>query len=415
MRKILTILMSVVLVLNLGVRAAGAEMELEIPDVEVSGDGTIYVPVILHTALQGDSIGIAYEYDEAVLEACPEFATWGRKGILQDFSLENSGVWAAGQAQNLEGTVCVLAFRIRSGAQLTETKVSCTVTVKNDATKVGSFTAEGRLYRVCDHQYGKWTSQGESGHIRECSLCTQKQAQSHRWNEGVAADHPTKDYVDILTQTCEVCGATRSREIEGQESLTPTQPATEPEVPEKPEYETMPPQTEPPVEVPTVPQPQKQEITGNQSDGGNRGEGADRNESGRNENAGDHSHAGNQEKPGTQQNPGNQSGPANPGQEDKWVNTGSQGNGNNPDPEDPDHTHENEIPIPTERPIAVPVPAATEDHIHEQPQETVHDHEHEAPPAQNMGPSLLALLAAAAAVAGAVGLVSWLVKRRKRK
>ena len=90
------------------------------------------------------------------------------------------------------------------------------------------------------------------------------------------------------------------------------------------------------------------------------------------------------------------------------------------------HSQENQQENHTEPPIAIPIPEGVEipeellqhDHDHEtEPTEEVHDHDHEhvAVDTEQAGVSLLALLLAVALIAGAVVLITVLLKRKKRK
>lgn len=430
MRKIVVILMTLVLMLNLSIVAMGAENELQIPDVSVGADQTIYVAVVLNTSAVGDTIGVTYSYDKSVLEAIPEAATWGQKGVLQDFNQQDSGVWAASKAQDLKGTICVLAFRVKNGATLTRTTVSCTVTIKNDATKVGTYTAEGAVYAVCDHKYSSWESQGNLLHSKKCTVCGETQSQSHDWDDGSISDHPTNPALSLLTHTCKTCGETRSQETSKQNDMElPTMPPAPTEEPEEIEFVTIPPATEPPAERPTSPsQTGNQNNSNNQHNSNNQSNSNHQNSSGNQNNSNNQSNSNNQGNSNltdyNQGANGNQSNSQN--QQSGTQNDSTHNVENGTNSESGNHSHENQQENHTEPPIAIPIPEGVEipeellqhDHDHEtEPTEEVHDHDHEhvAVDTEQAGISLMALLLAVALIAGAAVLITVLMKRTKRK
>lgn len=444
-------LMAITLVLNLGVAAMGAEKDLEIADVPLQKGQTAYVAVVLNASAVGDSIGVTYSYDKSVLEALPSSATWGKQGLLQDFNRQDSGVWAAAQPQDLQGTVCVLAFRVKDGAALTKTTVSCTVTIKNDTENLGTFTAEGMVYAVCSHSFGNWTEENGLVHSHKCSLCGEYQNQSHTWNKGSLSDHPSNTTLQILTQTCEECGATKTTEVSRLDSVEiPTNPSVEKptEAPEEPEIMTMPPQTEPPVTRPTEPSTDNKGDTGTKLPSGNQNNSNNQDSSGNQNNSNNQNNSGSQSKPeinDTAEDLKDYNNPSSGSNQNSSGNKNPSGNKNESDKKDPDtekeqstvpadeeneghdHSHEDN----TRPPIAVPAPGVTETPTEPEtvPQETDaqevetlpivhdehdHDHVHEEPAPVITGTSVLALVFAVALVALAGFLTTVLFKRLKK-
>jgi len=432
MRKIITIFMTLLMCMNLAFGAHAAEGVLSIPEVPVSEGQTIYVAVTLTESVIGDSVGITYGYDKAVLEAIYSSATWGKEGMLQDFSREDSGVWASGKAMDLKGTVCILAFRVKSGVTLTETAVSCTVTVKNDAETVGTYQAQGKIYAVCDHGYTKWESSGNLSHSRVCEKCGDKQTQTHMWGEGIISDHPENSHVDLITYTCEVCGAERTEEIANQGEHTQPPVGTEPptEAPTEPEYVTRPPETTPPATRPTYPRPgeatqplptepqkptegQETEHSETQEPTAGQNSNANQNAGGTLTDYNDKGSAGNKNSETTHSPSESQNDPTAPVEGTETEESQPTVN--------PYHNQGADPMAPTNHPIAVPVPATEEPHDHDEhqttlPTEPVHDHTHDGEQtAHETGVSVMALGVAAMLVAVAIGLTVILLKRIKHK
>ena len=447
MRKFIVILMALALCLGMTVGAYAAEDTLSIPDVAVQQGQTVYVAVTLTESVTGDSVGITYSYDKDVLEAVPGSCTWGKQGMLQDFSRSDSGVWAVAQSQDLKGTLCVLAFQVKKGVTLTETTVTCTVTVKNDAETVGTYTATGRIYAVCDHNYAPWESGGELTHSQSCEHCGQTQTQTHVWDDGVVMDHPTDGQKDLLVHTCTVCGATREQEIadqgSAQVSTMPTQPVEEPEGPEittfpqeAPETATRPPQQKPEDHGSVRPtegqdpgtqngQPGSQESSGNQNPAGSQGNAGSQTGSGQltdyNQPGGNNQNSsGNQTGTVSQNSGGNQTGTAfqnNGGNQTGQVEqpVGSNAAESAVQDQTHDHVHEqNQNPVAVPIPEGVEIPEQTEipDHTHAA---TEPEHIHETLTPEETGVSLLALLFAVLLVVGAAVLATILMKRIRHK
>lgn len=465
MRKFIVKLMILVLCLSMTVGVYAAEEILVIPDISVQQGQTVYVAVTLTESVVGDSMGVIYSYDKEVLEALPDSSTWGKQGMLQDFSQSDSGVWAIAQAQDLKGTVCVLAFRVKKDVTLTETTVTCTVTVKSDAEVVSTYTATGRVYALCDHQYSQWKNGGDLSHSQICEHCGQEQTQTHIWNDGVISEHPTDNQKQLLVYTCTVCGATRQQEIANQGSQKPTEPprSTEPpaETPTEPELTTFPPEepetaTRPPQQYPENNESQRPTEgqnpntqsgqTGNQANSGNQNTAGNQNPSGGQGNAdnqtgsgqltdynqgtsNNQNDSGNQTGSGQTTNPnqgtnsnqntsGNQTGSVSQNQNNQTDHNGQTDDADGVEPEDEHHDHvHDESASSNQAPVAIPIPEGVEipDHTHETPTEPVHDHVHETPGPEQTGVSLLALLVAVLLVAVAVVLIMVLMKRIKRK
>lgn len=245
MKKPICILLILLLLSSLSCTALAAENGLTLSDAGGQPGQTVYLAVALRDSLMGDSVGISYSYDAAILEAVPGSCSWSSQGVLQDFDGHDQGVWANGSTKDLKGTICVLAFRIRPDVTFTETTVSCTLVVQNGGAEVGSFTAEATVSLDCNHEYGNFVDQGSIGHSRECGLCGRKQTQSHSWDEGIVKENPDSKEIDWKVFTCTVCGGTQSYEVPKSEEAKPEE--TKPAAPSEtyPTLPTAPSETEP--------------------------------------------------------------------------------------------------------------------------------------------------------------------------
>ena len=212
MKKWIALFLALLLVSSLSLTALAAEDTLSLSDASGQEGDIVYLAVSLNEPIRGNTIGITYSYDAALLQAQPDYCSWSIAGLMKDFDSNNAGVWASGNTQDLSGTICVLAFQLK--APLTEgTAVSCTMIIKDSSTTMGTFTAQATVSTTCDHQYSNWSDNGAIGHHRVCTLCNAPQTQSHTWDEGVLSDNPDNPFSQLKTYTCSVCAGTKSVEV----------------------------------------------------------------------------------------------------------------------------------------------------------------------------------------------------------
>lgn len=248
MKRMLSILLAMAVVWMLALPCAAAGEGITITNATAKPGETVYLRVALNEDLDGDSIGISYSFDSSLLKDQYRYSTWERNGTMQDFSYKKSGVWANSAAENLQGDICTLAFKVRDNAEFLETKITCYVTIKNDGQLVGEYTAEATVCVPCEHQYGEPVSDGVFGHSNTCELCGHKVTKSHEWQEKEQIEDPENEKLILQISECSVCGEQKETPVElKQDDTIPTDPIhpTEPTV-------TMPEPTEP--DFPTKPQ-----------------------------------------------------------------------------------------------------------------------------------------------------------------
>lgn len=220
MKKVIIVLTALLMSAVLAVSVYAEQSIVKLEDTTSQPGHTFFLKVSVTESLAGDTMGISYSYDEKVLEVVPESCKWEKAGILQDFSKnDTAGVWATGEIVDLYGTVCVLAFRVRSNAKPVETKVSCTLTVKSGAEEVGKFQTGATVTIVCDHVYGAWESNGDLVHQHVCGICEDTQNQPHSWDRGTVKVREDKQ-TDLMVYKCSVCGGTKESEIPKQSEGT---------------------------------------------------------------------------------------------------------------------------------------------------------------------------------------------------
>lgn len=260
MKKLLSLFVAIIVIIMLAMPCAAAGDPMTITDVNTQPGQTVYLQIALREDLVGDSIGISYSFDSALLKDIYKSFTWDLDGAMQDFNYKQNGVWANAEAKNLKGDICTLVFKVRDDAKFTETKVTCHVTVKNGSEQVGDYTVESTISLTCEHQYGDPVTAGSLGHSTTCKLCGHTLTQSHEWNEGERVEDEEDKNLILLVSTCSVCGEQKKEPVDyKQESSAPTDVTTPNHHETKP---TEPAHTESPETYPMLPTMPKDDGTG---------------------------------------------------------------------------------------------------------------------------------------------------------
>ena len=206
--------MAVLLLVSQTLTCAATGEDLSVSSVQAKAGEYVYLTVTLNKAVTADSIGLSYQYDAAHLKVDPDLCQWGKSGILSDFDRDNNnGVWAGVSSENLQGKICVLAFKVLDKATFSRTEVSVTVMLKNGSENLGTYTATGAVTLPCTHTYGPWQSVGALGHSHSCEKCKETHTEDHKWDAGTLSELPDKPGFDKLTYTCQVCKYTREEEV----------------------------------------------------------------------------------------------------------------------------------------------------------------------------------------------------------
>lgn len=217
MRKLLLILFAALLCLTMTVTGFAQTADLVLSDVEANPGDTVYLTVELQTQLTADAMGLSYTYDEKILEPMPvDSWSWEVKGDIKNFDIKKDrAAWGANEPTQLQGDICVMAFRVLKNVKLTQTKVTCELIVKNQGQEVGTYTAEGLVGQRCEHEYSSWKSEDDLWHTVTCKHCGKMLTQSHVWDDGVELTVAGKR---LIRFTCTACHNIREVELSGAES-----------------------------------------------------------------------------------------------------------------------------------------------------------------------------------------------------
>lgn len=243
--------------LLLPVQAASSDLTLS--DGEAAAGEVVYLTLTLNKKTMGNTMGVEYSYNTKHLEAVPELCSWTKGGAVKDFGLKDRGVWTSQSAAALEGTICVLAFRIKKDASFDKTSVSCSLVVKNGTEQTGQYKADATVKIGCNHSFADWEAEGNALHSRKCENCNLSQTEPHKWDEGVVQVNPEDSRQTIRVFTCTACGATRQELVSNKEEEDPG--VTAPTQPTRPTEPTIPAPTNPEENRPQPTEPERIEPT----------------------------------------------------------------------------------------------------------------------------------------------------------
>ena len=167
MKKMICIVMVCILLSSLPLTVYAANT-LSVAHINGNPGELVYLSVELNDAVEGDTVGIQYSYDKTLLDARPKHSRWEVTGSIRDFSkAKPQGAWSNSAPVKLQGTLCVLAFRIKENAVFLNTEVTCTVTIKNAGQEVATYTADGMISTECTHRFGSWSSVLEKANLKQ--------------------------------------------------------------------------------------------------------------------------------------------------------------------------------------------------------------------------------------------------------
>ena len=232
MKKLMTLLAMIAMVFTMSTTTYAADTKLTVSDASAKSAQMVYVTVSLADCKKANTIGLTMKYDSNVLKRVPGECSWTKSGTIAEFDVaKNTGVWTTKKAQDINGEMCTLAFRVNADAPVGDTKVTCEVLVKNDSNVIGTYTAEGVVTITCEHSYGEWSKKDDIMHLKECKYCQTQKTASHVWDDGQVTKEPTEKEEGIKTYQCKDCGATKEEAIKvtGSENQGSTDKPTKPE------------------------------------------------------------------------------------------------------------------------------------------------------------------------------------------
>ena len=168
MKGIRIFLIAMIMVLLTPTTVFASNTKVSIADVEAERSQMVYLSVVLSDCKKANTLGISMKYDSNVLKKVAGECSWEKKGILQDFSkTKDDGVWTAKKAEDVNGKICTLAFRVKANAPIGESDVTCEVIVKEDSNVIGTYTATGTVKVIGKSETVTQPEDSDSGQLED--------------------------------------------------------------------------------------------------------------------------------------------------------------------------------------------------------------------------------------------------------
>jgi len=174
MKKIVTLLFAMMMFIAVPISVCAGSTMVTLSGATAKRGQMVYLDVTLSDCKKANTLGITMEYDSSVLKKVASDCSWERKGTVQDFAVaKDNGVWGVSKKTDLNGKICTLAFRVKADADIGDTEVSCTVIVKNDSKKIGTYKAKATV-SVADE-----TAKEEQGSVKEENIVDSNKSDSN--------------------------------------------------------------------------------------------------------------------------------------------------------------------------------------------------------------------------------------------
>jgi len=174
MKKIVTLLFAMMMFVAVPISVCAASTMVTLSGATAKRGQMVYLDVTLSDCKKANTLGITMKYDSSVLKKVAGDCSWERKGTVQDFAVaKDNGVWGVSKKTDLNGKICTLAFRVKADADIGDTEVSCTVIVKNDSKKIGTYKAKATV------SVANETAKEEQGSVKEENIVDSNKSDSN--------------------------------------------------------------------------------------------------------------------------------------------------------------------------------------------------------------------------------------------
>ncbi len=214
MKKILSIIVSLVLMLSLCITANAAG------GASLNGNGSVTVGsnIVLTVKVSGcaDATSVA-----ASVSFSSNFeyvsASWIKSGSLNKAYDTSTGKGALGglSSPDINGDLYQITLKAKTASAANQT-VSITIIAKNGSSEIMNTVASKQIKINCaTHTYGGYTKADNNNHKRTCSACGNVETTAHSWNSGAVTKPADCKEAGNRRYTCTVsgCGATKDEAI----------------------------------------------------------------------------------------------------------------------------------------------------------------------------------------------------------
>lgn len=215
MRKILSLLISLVLVVSLSISAfaaGSAKVDSKVSATVIKLGDKITVTVSLSDCAPFKSMALTPNYDKNVFELVS--GEWLlTDAVLTDFN-GTSGAVAYSSAVEKSGNIFKYVLKAKDNATLKNTTIKTDAVIKNGDTTVTSTATAVTVKVICkNHSFGAWSKADDNNHKRVCSACDYVETTSHAWDNGKITKSPTCKEAGTKVFTCSICNTTKTESI----------------------------------------------------------------------------------------------------------------------------------------------------------------------------------------------------------
>ena len=214
-KKISTLVLCCLLVLSLvtvSVMAAENTKFTVTADKTSAKPGDTITVTVTVPEMTTKNVGIQLLYDEAFLSFVSGKCTLSG-GMISTVDVPSAGkvscAWVAMNAIAVKGKAFEVSFKVK------DTVDFGTTVIAYQKAQAGGYdvTANDVTIKICDHNFGSWTSAGTSNHQRTCTKCGEAETGTHSWDAGKTTTAPTCVAEGVKTYTCSVCNGTKTETI----------------------------------------------------------------------------------------------------------------------------------------------------------------------------------------------------------
>ncbi len=213
MKKILSVIVSLVLMLSLCITANAAS-----GTASLNGNGSVTVGsnIVLTVNVSGcgDATSVA-----ASVNFGSDFeyvsASWVKSGSLNNpyDSGTKKGALGGLSSPNVNGDLYKITLKAKTASTSNQT-VSITIIAKNGSSEIMNTVASKQIKINCaTHSYGAYSKINDTQHTRTCSVCGNVETTNHSWNAGTIDKNASCKETGNKKYTCTACSAEKNETI----------------------------------------------------------------------------------------------------------------------------------------------------------------------------------------------------------
>ena len=211
MKKILSVITAVILIMSLCITASAAGTATVNGNGSVTVGGSIEFTVSVSGCGNASSIAVSVSYGDGFELVS---GNWLKTGSINKFDpATNKGALGGLSSHYVNGNIFKLVLKAKTAAANSQS-VSVNVIAKNGSNEILNVTSTKSVKINCStHNYGECTKIDNNTHKRVCSACGFEETKNHTWNGGTVTKNATCKESGTKHFTCTACGAAKDETI----------------------------------------------------------------------------------------------------------------------------------------------------------------------------------------------------------